>query len=209
MILSKLQGRLNRRSGLGVVIGLGSLLVATGAAFAQTEVFVIKRPTPLRDAPTEAAIPLVALPLQTPVTRLGDRQGPWIKVRLADGTQGWIHMFDVTSVNAQPGAGPGNAGTSALRNISSFFNKGSTPMQGGAVATSTLGIRGLGAENLASAQPNVAALAQADALRQDAAQARQFASVSALASQPVEALPVPAAPTAATPGAAGSTTPDR
>lgn len=205
MILSKFKQRI----ALGMAIGLGSLLMASGSALAQAEVVVIKRPAELRDAPGDAARALVTLPVQTPVTRLGDRQGPWIKVRMADGAQGWIHMFDVTSSSAQAGVAPGNAGTSALRSISSFFNKGSTQMQGSAVATSTLGIRGLGAENLASAQPNVAALAQADALRQDAAQARRFASVSALASQPVEALPVPAAPTAATAGAASSITPDR
>ena len=205
MILSKFKQRI----GLGMAIGLGSLLMASGSALAQTEVVVIKRPAELRDAPGDAARALVALPLQTALTRLGDRQGPWIKVRMADGAQGWIHMFDVTSSSALPGAGTGNAGTSALRSISSFFNKGSTQAQGGTVATSTLGIRGLGAENLASAQPNVAALAQADALRQDAAQAMRFASVSALASQPVEALPVPAAQTAASTGAATPTTPDR
>ena len=205
MILSKFKQRI----GLGMAIGLGSLLVASGAALAQTEVVVIKRPAQLRDAPGDAARALAALPVQTPVTRLGDRQGPWIKVRLADGAQGWIHMFDVSAVGTQAGAGAGNAGTSALRSISGFFNKGSTQAQGGAVATSTLGIRGLGAENLASAQPNVAALAQADALRQDAAQARAFASVSALASRSVESLPVPAAPTAANTGAAATLTPDR
>ena len=192
MILSKF----TQRIGPGMAIGLGSLLMASGAAFAQTEVVMIKRPAELRDAPGDAARALTALPVQTPVTRLGDRQGQWIKVRLADGAQGWVHMFDVSAVGAQAGAGAGNAGTGALRSISGFFNKGSTQAQGGAVATSTLGIRGLGAENLASAQPNVSALAQADALRQDAAQARQFASVSALASRPVEPLPVPAAPAA-------------
>ncbi len=205
MILSKF----TQRTGLGMAISVGCLLMANGAALAQTEVVVIKRPAQLRDAPGEAARALAALPVQTPVTRLGDRQGPWIKVRMADGAQGWIHMFDVSAVGAQAGAGTGNAGTSALRSISGFFNKGSTQAQGGAVATSTLGIRGLGAENLASAQPNVAALAQADALRQDAAQARQFASLSALASRPVEALPAPAAPPAANTGAAAPSTSDR
>jgi hypothetical protein len=205
MILSKFKQRI----GLGTAIGLGSLLMASGSALAQTEVVVIKRPAELRDAPGDAARALTALPVQTPVTRLGDRQGPWIKVRMADGAQGWVHMFDVSSASALAGAGTGNAGTSALRSISSFFNKGSTQAQGGTVATSTLGIRGLGAENLASAQPNVAAVAQADALRQDTAQARQFASASALASRSVEPLPVPAAPTASNTGAAAPLAPDR
>ena len=193
---------------------LACLLVFAGTALAQTEVVVIKRQASLRDAPAEDARRLTALPVQTAVTRLGDRQGPWIKVRMADGSQGWIHIFDVSSVGAQQGSGSGsgsgsgtgNIGVSALRSISGFFNKSSIQPQGGAVATSTLGIRGLGAENLASAQPDMAGLAQADALRQDAVQARQFASVSMLVSRPVDALPLPVAPVAAPADAAGRAT---
>ena len=62
------------------------------------------------------------------------------------------------------------------------------------VATSTLGIRGLGAENLNNAQPNIAAVAQVQALRIDATQARQFAAGASLAVRSVEPLPVPDAP---------------
>ena len=203
------RSRFKQRLGLGMAISLGSLLMAAGTALAQTEAVVVKRPAQLRDAPGDAARALAALPVQTSVTRLGDRQGPWIKVRTADGAQGWIHMFDVSAAGAQAGAGVGSAGSSALRSISGFFNKGGAQAQGPTVATSTLGIRGLGAENLASAQPNMAALAQADALRQDAAQARGFAGVSALASRPVEPLPAPAAPITSNTGAAAPLTPDR
>jgi hypothetical protein len=65
------------------------------------------------------------------------------------------------------------------------------------VATSTVGIRGLGAEDLANAQPNLAAVAQADANRANAAQARQFAGSASLGSRQVEPLPTPAPPPAA------------
>ena len=72
-----------------------------------------------------------------------------------------------------------------------FFNKGSA--QGGTVtATSTLGIRGLGAQDLARSQPNLGAVDQADALRLDGDQARQFASSAALSRRQVDALPEPA-----------------
>ena len=54
-----------------------------------------------------------------------------------------------------------------------------------------MSIRGLGAEDLARSQPNMAAVAQADALRLDADLARQFASAVALASRSVDALPAP------------------
>jgi hypothetical protein len=64
------------------------------------------------------------------------------------------------------------------------------------VSTSTVGIRGLGAEDLANAQPNLAAVAQADANRANAAQARQFAGGASLSSRQVEPLPVPAPPAA-------------
>ncbi len=178
----------------GMVIS--ALLVLSAAAQAQ-EAALIKREAQLRDAPGDASRSLAPLPVQTPVTRLGDRQGAWIKVRTADGATGWVHMFDITSASAQSGG----TGAGALRSLSSFFNKGSAQSSGNQVATSTVGIRGLGAEDLANATPNLAAVAQADANRANAAQARQFAGSASLNSRQVEPLPTPAPPQAA-PGAA-------
>jgi uncharacterized protein YgiM (DUF1202 family) len=194
MILSKykMQARM-------VIAPLLTLLAFSAAAQAQPqgEAVLIKRAAQLRDGPGDSARSLAPLPVQTSVTRLGERQGAWIKVRMADGTSGWVHMFDITAANSQAGAGSG-----ALRSLSSFFNKGSAQAPGGAVATSTVGIRGLGAEDLANAVPNLAAVAQADAIRVDAAQARQFAGNASLASRQVEPLPVPAPPAAAPSGGA-------
>ena len=59
-----------------------------------------------------------------------------------------------------------------------------------------MGIRGLGAEDIANAQPNPAAVGRAEALRLDAGQARQFAMQASLSPQNVEPLPVPAKPRA-------------
>ncbi|MDP1740514.1 MAG: SH3 domain-containing protein [Polaromonas sp.] len=180
MILSKF----NRFHGL--VFSL--LLLGSSLAYAQSDSVLLKRAAELREAPGENARSLAALAARAPLTRLGARQGAWIQVRTAEGNTGWVHMFDVGS--AVTAEAPG-AGTNALRGLTSFFNRGSA--QGGATtATSTVGIRGLGAEDLARAQPNMAAVAQADALRLDADQARQFASGAALTSRPVEALPAPA-----------------
>ena len=162
----------------------------------QGEQVVIKRAAQLREGPAESSRILVPLAPQTALTRLGDREGAWIKVRMADSTSGWVHMFDITA-SASPAQA--SAGSSALRGITSFFNKGSAQGSGSTVATSTLGIRGLGAEDLANTQPNPAAVTQADALRMDAAQARQFAAGAALASRQVEALPVPAGAAEAAP----------
>jgi hypothetical protein len=181
----------------GMVIS--ALLVFSTMAHAQPqgEAALIKREAQLRDAPGDSSRSLAPLPVQTPVTRLGDRQGAWIKVRTADGATGWVHMFDITSASAQSAS----TGAGALRSLSSFFNKGSAQAPGSTVATSTVGIRGLGAEDLANAQPNLAAVAQADANRANAAQARQFAGSASLSSRQVEPLPAPAPP-AASPGAA-------
>lgn len=177
---------------------ISALLLFSTAAQAQSEPVLVKRAAQLRDAPGDSSRSLAPLPVQTAVTRLGERQGAWIKVRMLDGTAGWVHMFDITSASS---SAQGGAGANALRSLTSFFNKGSAQAPGGTVATSTVGIRGLGAEDLASAQPNLAAVAQAGALRLDAAQARQFAGSAALVSRHVEPLPAPAPP-AASPGTA-------
>ncbi|MEO6293259.1 MAG: SH3 domain-containing protein [Burkholderiaceae bacterium] len=175
---------------LGYCLLLGSTL-----AHAQSDAVLLKRATELREAPGESARSLAALAVRAPLVRSGARQGAWIQVRTAEGTSGWVHMFDVGS--AATAEAPG-AGTNALRGLTSFFNRGSA--QGGATtATSTVGIRGLGAEDLARAQPDMAAVAQADALRMDADQTRQFASGAALITRPVEALPAPAAVPATNP----------
>ena len=173
-----------------------ALLCSTVGAQSPTqgETVLIKRVAQLREGPSESSRGMMALALQTSVVRLGEKQGAWIKVSAPDNSQGWVHMFDVTS-SATSSASSGNVGTSALRGITNFFNRGTAQAPGNNVATSTLGIRGLGAENLNNAQPNVAAVAQAEALRVDAAQARQFAAGASLAMRNVEPLPTPVAPT--------------
>jgi uncharacterized protein YgiM (DUF1202 family) len=169
-------------------LGSCALLLAGALAQAQTEAVLVKRTTELREAPGETSRSVAPLAARTPVTRSGARQGAWIQVRTAEGAGGWVHMFDVAPASS---AATPSTGANALRGLTSFFNKGSA--QGGATtATSTVGIRGLGAEDLARAQPNMAAVAQADTLRMDADQARQFASAAALRSRPVDALPDPA-----------------
>ncbi len=168
------------------------LSLGVQAAWAQLETVVVKRPAELREAPGEASRSLGALPVQTPVTRLAERQGAWVAVRTAQGVNGWLHMFDI---GAQGGAqSGGNATTGALRGITSFFTKGSAQPIGNSTATATIGIRGLGAEDIANARPNLLAVQLVEGMRQDAGQAQRFASTAALMPQVVPALPVPAAP---------------
>ncbi len=175
----------------------GALLaLAASCVVAQTtgDALLVKRGAELREAPGDAARSLAPLALQTPLTRLPARQGAWIQVRMANGTTGWVHMFDVGTGSAP--STTSNAATGALRGISNFFNRGSAQANT-TTATSTVGIRGLGAEDIANAQPNLAALSQVDAMRQDATQARRFAANAALQIRIIEPLPAPPAPVAA------------
>ena len=163
-----------------------------GTAPAAGEPLVTKRVASLRDEPNDNARSLRALPVQSQLMRLGDKQGPWMKVRTDDGAQGWVHMFDVTL--AATASSTGSAGAGVLRSVTSFFNRGSAVPRNSNVATSTVGIRGLNAQDIANATPNPQALQQAESFRLDAAQAGQFASVARLSRQSVAALPQVAAP---------------
>lgn len=174
---------------------IAALLVLTSATAWAQEAMLTKRSTMLRDAPAATATSLADLPAQSPITRLPTRQGPWVQVRTAAGVTGWVHLFDVASATEQSSVASTASG--ALRGLTNFFNRGNTAAP--TTATATVGIRGLSAEDLTNAQPNMAALAQAEAQRQDANQARKFAADAALRTQTVAPLPVPTPPAQAQP----------
>jgi hypothetical protein len=169
------------------------LALAALPSVAQTDTLVAKRATELRDAPGDTAHSIATLPAQTTLTRLPARQGPWVQVKAASGQTGWVHMFDMGA----PGTTSTAASTAqgALRGLTNLFNRGSAQSANAGSPTSTVGIRGLGAEDIANAQPNMPALAQADAMRMDAAQAKRFATEAPLTAHTVEPLPEPAPPT--------------
>lgn len=156
------------------------------------DALVTKRQTTLRQSPAEGSAAIATLPAQTALTRQPTRQGPWVQVKTATGASGWIHLFDVGNATEQGSVA--SAATGALRGLTNLFNRGSAQTQN-TTSTATVGIRGLGAEDLANAQPNMAALAQAEGMRQDAAQAKRFAAEASLRPQAVEPLPVPPPPT--------------
>jgi hypothetical protein len=99
-------------------------------------------------------------------------------------------MFDL---GAQPATASSNSTASGLRSVGGLFGGGSTT-----TATATVGIRGLSAEDLANAQPNPAAVSQAEKMRLSADQARQFASSAPLKPRSVEPLPEPPRPASGT-----------
>lgn len=98
----------------------------------------------------------------------------------------------VLCAQAQSDANPGtNAVTGVLRGVTNLFSKPGAPRPV-STATSTIGIRGLGAEDLAQAQPNLEAVGQMEALRQSESQAREFAGQASLVPVRVDPLPAPA-----------------
>ena len=168
-----------------------ALLCAIGAAAqAQTDTLYVKRASELRQGPADSTASVLPLAAQTAVTRLPERQGAWMRVKTEAGQTGWVHMLDLGS-----GAAPtsmGSTASGALRGLSNFFNRSSPSAS--TSATSTVGIRGLGAEDIANAQPDLQALHQAEGLRADAPQARRFAAEAQLAVRRVEPLPEPQPP---------------
>lgn len=175
-----------------------ALLAGSGAAHAQEESVTLKRATELKAKPgdPQAGTPL---PADSSVTRLPERQGPWVRVRTAAGAVGWVHLFDLgTSGSASAGSGSGSGAASGLlRGVTGLFGK---PAQPTTVSTSAIGIRGLGAQDLAQAQPDTAAVARMEALRVSESQAAKFARDAGVASAHVEALPGPSRTGNGTPG---------
>lgn len=188
--------------GLGLAAAAAASAQQSAPSQAPADSVTLKRAAELREVPGETSRSLAALPAQSQVTRLTARQGPWVEVRSAQGVTGWIHMFDIGGGAAPAAASGGNVATGALRGLTNLFSSGGGQAQPRSATTATIGIRGLGAEDIANAQPNLAALAQAETLRVDAAQAQGFGAASALVAQAVPALPVPPPPAAGqgTPG---------
>jgi hypothetical protein len=178
-------GRL-RRAGAPWLAALLVLSALPGPGHAEEEAALVKRGSELRETPGEAGRVLAPLPADTAVTRTGERQGPWVRIRTATGTAGWVHLFDIGPAT---GSGSGSV-AGAFRSVTSLFSKPST--QRTTTATSTIGIRGLGAEDLAQAQPDMQAVARMEALRQSDNDARQFARRASLSPVSVEPLPAPA-----------------
>ena len=173
------------RTGLPWLAALLMLSTLPLASHAQEEAVVVKRASELREAPGNTGRVLAPLPADSAVTRTGERQGPWIKVRTAAGTLGWVHLFDIGPVS---GSGSGSV-AGAFRSVTSLFSKSSA--QRTTTSASTIGIRGLDAEDLAKAQPDVQAVAKMEALRQSDSEARQFARRAALSPVRVEPLQEP------------------
>ncbi len=177
------------RGALAVWLALATWAAPVVNAQAQ-ESAVIKRATQLRSAPSDTGASVAPLEANSVVTRSNERQGAWTKVSTQQGATGWVHMFDL-GPQSGAAAASNNTATGGLRGLGGLFggNSGTTT-----TATSTVGIRGLDAEDIAKAQPNPAAVGRAEGLRVNAEQARQFASSASLHARDVPAMAQPAVP---------------
>ena len=160
-------------------------------AWAQ-EAAVTRRPVQLRDAPGDQARSIASLPAQAPLTRGNERQGPWVKVTAGTAT-GWVHLFDIGPASSADG---GSVAGSALRSITSLFGGGASPQR----TASTAGIRGLGAEDIANASPDPAAVQRMETQRQSDNDVRSFADRSGWKPVAVEPLPEPSRLSTSRPG---------
>ena len=203
LLRNKWKSVMRKRTYQYLLTGVSALWICQ-AAWSQADTVTVKRDAQLRESPAESAPSLAALPVQTPLTRLASRRGPWIEVRTTQGQTGWVHLFDVGTT---PVAQGGNFATGALRGLTGLFGGGNSLAPQTRTATATIGIRGLGAEDIANSQPNLTAVALMETLRTDAAQAQQFAVTANLVPQSVDPLPVPPRPTSPqSAGPTGSTT---
>src|SRR6476661_10789450 len=111
-----------RGAGAHWLLALLVLCTIATTGHAEEEAAVVKRASELREAPGDTGRVLAPLPADSAVTRTGERQGPWIRVRTATGALGWVHLFDIGPVS---GSGSG-AVAGAFRSVTSLFSKPAT-----------------------------------------------------------------------------------
>lgn len=167
------------------MVALAGLCAAFAASAQPADGLIVKRDTQLRTAPADNAPALAPVKANTPVTRLPERQGAFVRATV-EGKTGWLHMFDIGSPAASTTAASGG-GSNVLRGLGSMFARPTSTT----VSTTTVGIRGLDANDIANAQPNVSAVTTAEGMRVSASDAQQFAAQSSLRAQTVAELPVP------------------
>lgn len=154
---------------LAVLLFLPTVLLAEPAT--------VIRATDLKQEPATDAATLAALPENTAVEAL-ERKGGWTRVKAPSG-EGWVRMLALRF-----GASAAKSGDTG---VSQLFNVARTGTSGTQVTT---GVRGLDAEQLATARPNPGELAKLGQYAADREAAERFAAQGKLAAQPV-AYPKP------------------
>ena len=151
---------------------LAALLLLSLAALAGPA--TILNPTELKKDPATDAPTVATLAADTAVDALERRSG-WTRVK-AGANEGWVRMLSLRFGDAAA-AKPGSSGFTQL------FNVARTGTSGTQVTT---GVRGLDAEQLATAQPNPAELEKLEKFAADRGAAEKFAAQGKLSAKPVD-----------------------
>jgi hypothetical protein len=148
------------------------LLLLPAIAFAEPATVI--RATELKQEPASDAATVAQLAENTAVEAL-ERKSGWTRVK-AGNAEGWVRMLSLR-FGAAGAAKPGASGLSQL------FNVARTRTSGTQVTT---GVRGLDAEQLATAQPNPAELAKLEGFAADRDAAAKFAAQGKLDAKAVD-----------------------
>ena len=132
------------------------------------------RATDLKQEPASDSTTVAALPENTAVEAL-ERKSGWTRVKAASG-EGWVRMLSLRF-------GSATAPTPGASGLTQMFSVARTGTSGTQVTT---GVRGLDAEQLATAQPNPAELAKLEKFAADRDAAASFAAQGKLAAKPVD-----------------------
>jgi hypothetical protein len=151
---------------------LAALLLLPLAALAEPA--TILKSTELKKDPATDAPTVATLAADTAVDAL-ERKSGWTRVK-AGTNEGWVRMLSLRFGDAAA-AKPGSSGFTQL------FNVARTGTSGTQVTT---GVRGLDAEQLATAQPNPAELEKLEKFAADRGAAEKFAAQGKLSAKPVD-----------------------
>lgn len=152
------------------------LLLCSPLAIAETA--TLARDTELRAQALGNAPVVAALKARTLLT-VNSRKGAWAQVTTADGKTGHVRLLNLRSTTTRQG----DSGIGALTSV---FRTGSS---GNSVAT---GVKGMSAEDLTTAEANIAELKELDGYRAGKKEARSAAATTGLKAHDVEFLPPPA-----------------
>jgi hypothetical protein len=151
---------------------LAVLLLVPFAVFSEPATVI--RATELKQEPATDAAAVAALAENTAVEVLERRSG-WTRVKAQPG-EGWVRMLALR-FGGTDAAKPGASGLSQAYNVARTGSSGTQV---------TTGVRGLDAEQLATARPNPAELAKLQQFAADRGAASSFAAEGKLAAKPVE-----------------------
>ena len=141
---------------------------------ALAEPATVIRTTELKQEPATDAATVATLQENAAVETL-ERRGGWTRIKASE-SEGWVRMLALrfgTATAAKPGAS----------GVTQLFNVARTGTSGTQVTT---GVRGLDAEQLATARPNPAELAKLEKFAADRSAAEGFAQQGNLAARPVD-----------------------